>query len=162
MKAEIKKVSIKKLIGFSLTIVGTISVGSLFTLNQDLRTFVTRNVREVIRSKPETLMVESRPMVETSALEASLDSLLQEAIEEVVVEVGGLITRFDTIDEALDAITDSHEALVAEVDSMLSMRTPKPLLYFMIDGVFTTVDSDTIAGAEDWLRMFDPWFEGNK
>ena len=153
MKAWIKKVSIGKLIGISVTVVGTISVGSFFTLNQDFRTTVTRNIRQVIRSEPETLLVASPSVVATDVLEASLDSLLREAIEEVVLEVGGLAQRFDTIDEALESIDGRYEALVAEVDSLGAMRS---LLYVVIDSVLTPVDPDTVSGAEGWLRLVWP------
>ena len=181
---RIGKLSVKQLVGIG-SIVGTVSIGSLVTFNQDMRMEVNqritnlkdrvvkiRSVRtdttflpgETIVTPPETVEVYMVDPALNPVTEDDIDRAFRAAIQELQVEFTAIALRFETIDQAIAGIKADekrrHQTLVNRVKELAARKIERPMLYIQLpDGVLQTVDPDTLQASEDWLKALWPWLK---
>ena len=169
------KITVKQLVGIG-SIVGTISIGSLITFNEEHRTTVqnyVKNVRDrvvrVTTQRRDTVFTAAPPeVVEVLIADPSLapvteddiDQAFREAVQALQLEFEAVSRRFETVDEALDGIDADeqarHEVLVARVEEVAAMKLETPIVYVVIDSFIAPVPIDSLHGSEGWLRLLYP------
>ena len=148
MKVNLK---VKQLVGVG-SIIGGISVGTLFTVNKDLRHQLGVLVTEGITVHD---TVDAHDPELSAEVQLGVERALDDAVEELLEELGGIEAQVEDVDEALGLLDDRHDLLAERVDA-LAFFDRRPLVYVVIDSILTPVDPDTVKGIGGWLRMLFP------
>ena len=140
------KINIKQLIGIG-SIVGGISVGTLVTVNKDLRTQIGTVIHQIV----------DREAAPPDTVELIIpDPALRAAIAELNTGLAAIMEEVDDVEEAIQRLEDQDEENARIIGSIAAQRGDRTLIYVVIDSILVPVDPDTVSGAAGWLRLLFP------